>query len=99
MWDLPQIGLLSPVNEPIETYSRQSFLTNPPKQKARESARNNLIRYLHYLLSTGQYRTFRYWKRSGEPNPFLKDKKQLEHTTRSEIDYLIKTRRNAPRER
>ena len=67
-------------------------MTYPPTQKDYGRQQNEFVRYFHYLLSTGQYRTFRYWKRSGEPNPFLKDKQQLEQTTQSEIVHLIKTR-------
>jgi len=68
-------------------------LTDTPKQKSSGKGRNELIRYLHYLLSTGKYRTFGYWKESGEPNPFLKDVPRLDHATRSEIAYLIQTRK------
>jgi hypothetical protein len=76
----------------MNTYLRPNSLTDRPVQNSGDGMPNELRRYFHYLLSTGKYRTFDYWKRSGEPNPFIKKNQQRGQTTRSEIAYLIKTR-------
>jgi len=81
----------------MNTYLGLSSLTCGPGKNSGDGMRNELRRYFHYLLSTGQYRTFDYWKSSGEPNPFLKKNQQRDHTTRSEIAHLIKTRNKSQR--
>lgn len=50
-----------------------------------EERRTRFGLYLYYLASTLSFRTYRNWKKAGQPNPFLQRKARRDETTRHDI--------------
>ena len=49
------------------------------------AARPKVFRYLYYVLSSFQLKSFRSWRKEGEPNPFVKKTYRRKVTDRVEF--------------